>query len=120
MVLVLLTLCWSCYSRLPGHRDAVKLPHRAFGSLHFTRNWNSLNKVTYLIWNLTFHYFSKFGYRPISNLWGGGWEMILYISRICFYSVTYVTLFVSLLYSKNVAHKYFRHLANNSVQIYFA
>jgi hypothetical protein len=46
--------------------------------------------------------------------------MILYISRICFYSLTYVTLFVSLLYSKNVAHKYFRHLANNSIQIYFA
>jgi hypothetical protein len=32
--------------------------------------------------------------------------MILYISRICFYSVTYMTLFVSLLYSKNVTHKY--------------
>jgi hypothetical protein len=45
--------------------------------------------------------------------------MILYISRICFYSITYVTLFVSLLYSKNVAHKYPQHLANNSIQIYF-
>jgi hypothetical protein len=33
------------------------------------------------------------------------------ISRICFYSVTYMTLFVSLLYSKNVAHKYLRHLS---------
>jgi hypothetical protein len=45
--------------------------------------------------------------------------MTLYISRICFYSVTDMTLFVSLLYSKNVAHKYLRHLANNSIQIYF-
>jgi hypothetical protein len=32
--------------------------------------------------------------------------MILCISRIYFYSVTYMTLFVSLIYSKNVAHKY--------------
>jgi hypothetical protein len=31
-----------------------------------------------------------------------------------------MTLFVSLLYIKNVAHKYLRHLANNSIQIYFA
>jgi hypothetical protein len=31
-----------------------------------------------------------------------------------------MTLFVSLLYSKNVAHKYLRHLANNNIQIYFA
>jgi hypothetical protein len=46
--------------------------------------------------------------------------MILYISRICFYFVTYMTLSVSLLYSKKVAHKYLRHLANNSIQIYFA
>jgi hypothetical protein len=72
--------------------------------------------------------------------------MILCISRICFYFVTYIslpqrawdkkallllllllllfvtyiTLFVSLLYSKNIAHKYFRHLANNIIQIYFA
>jgi hypothetical protein len=46
--------------------------------------------------------------------------MILYITRICFYSVTYMTLFVLLLYSKNVAHKYLRHLSNNSIQIYFA
>jgi hypothetical protein len=44
--------------------------------------------------------------------------MILCISRIDFYSVTYMALFVSLLYSKNVAHKYLRHLANNSIQIY--
>jgi hypothetical protein len=43
--------------------------------------------------------------------------MILYISRICFYSVIYMALFVSLLYSKNVAYKYLRHLANNSIQI---
>jgi hypothetical protein len=28
--------------------------------------------------------------------------MILCISRICFYPVTYMTLFVSLLYNKNV------------------
>jgi hypothetical protein len=46
--------------------------------------------------------------------------MILYISRIDFYSVTYMTLFVSLLYSKSVAHKYLQHLTNNSIQIYFA
>jgi hypothetical protein len=48
--------------------------------------------------------------------------MILCISIIDLYSVTYMTLFVSLLYSKNVAHKYLRHLTNNnnSIQIYFA
>jgi hypothetical protein len=46
--------------------------------------------------------------------------MILYISRIYFYSVTYMTLFVSLIYNKNVAHKYLKHLANNNIQIYFA
>jgi hypothetical protein len=45
--------------------------------------------------------------------------MILCISRICFYSVTYMTLFVSLIYSKNVAHKYLRQLDNNSIKIYF-
>jgi hypothetical protein len=45
--------------------------------------------------------------------------MVLYSSRICFYYVTYVTLFVSLLYSKNIAHKYLRHLAKNNIQIYF-
>jgi hypothetical protein len=31
-----------------------------------------------------------------------------------------MTFFVSLLYSKNIAYKYLRHLANNSIQIYFA
>jgi hypothetical protein len=46
----------------------------------------------------------------------GGWKIILCISKICFYSITYMTLFVSLLYIKNVAHKYLRHLANNSIQ----
>jgi hypothetical protein len=45
--------------------------------------------------------------------------MILCMSRICFYFVTYMTLSVPLLYSKNVAHKYLGHLANNSIQIYF-
>jgi hypothetical protein len=45
--------------------------------------------------------------------------MILYMSRICFYSVTYMTLFVPHFYSKNVAHTYLGHLANNSIQIYF-
>jgi hypothetical protein len=45
--------------------------------------------------------------------------MILCMSRICFYLVTYMTLFVPLLYSKNVAYKYLGHLANNSIQIYF-
>jgi hypothetical protein len=49
---------------------------------------------------------------------GGGLEMILCISRICFYSTTNRTLFGSLFYSKNVAHKYLQHLANNSIQIY--
>jgi hypothetical protein len=46
--------------------------------------------------------------------------MILCIIRICLYSITYMTFFVSFLYSKNVAHKYPRHLANNSIQIYLA
>jgi hypothetical protein len=32
--------------------------------------------------------------------------MILCISRICFYCVTYMTFFIPLLYSKNVAYKY--------------
>jgi hypothetical protein len=36
--------------------------------------------------------------------------MILCISRICFYSVSYMASFVSLLYNKNIAHKYLRHL----------
>jgi hypothetical protein len=45
--------------------------------------------------------------------------MILCMSRICFYSVNYMTLFVPLLYSKNIAHKYLGHLANNNIQIYF-
>jgi hypothetical protein len=31
-----------------------------------------------------------------------------------------MTLFVLLLYNKNVAYKYLEHLANNSIQIYFA
>jgi hypothetical protein len=31
-----------------------------------------------------------------------------------------MALFFSLLYSKNIAHKYLQHLANNSIQIYFA
>jgi hypothetical protein len=31
-----------------------------------------------------------------------------------------MTLFVLLLYSENVAHKYLRHLDNNIIQIYFA
>jgi hypothetical protein len=47
---------------------------------------------------------------------GAGWEIILCISRICFYSITYMTLFVLLLYSKNIVHKYLRHLANNNIQ----
>jgi hypothetical protein len=29
------------------------------------------------------------------------------------------TLYLTLLYSKHVAHKYLRHLGNNSIQIYF-
>jgi hypothetical protein len=32
--------------------------------------------------------------------------MILFIYRIYFYSITYMTLFNSLLYRKNIAHKY--------------
>jgi hypothetical protein len=46
--------------------------------------------------------------------------MIVCINKICFYLVTYMTLFVSLLYSKNITHKYLYHLANNSIQAYFA
>jgi hypothetical protein len=33
---------------------------------------------------LTFHHFLKFRYKPISNSWGGGWEMTLCITRIGF------------------------------------
>jgi hypothetical protein len=33
-------------------------------------------------------------------------EMILCINRICFYSTTYKILFGSLIYIKNIAHKY--------------
>jgi hypothetical protein len=43
--------------------------------------------------------------------------MILYISRIYFYSVTYMTLFLSLLYIKNIAHKYLRHLTSYNVSL---
>jgi hypothetical protein len=46
--------------------------------------------------------------------------MILYINRICLYYITYKMFFSSLLYSKNVAHKYLSHIANNSIQIYLA
>jgi hypothetical protein len=46
--------------------------------------------------------------------------MVLCINRICFYSIIYMILFVPLLYNKNVAHKYLRHLTNNSIQKYFA
>jgi hypothetical protein len=45
--------------------------------------------------------------------------MILCITRIGFYSVAYKTIFDSLFYSKNIAHKYLRHLANNSIPVYF-
>jgi hypothetical protein len=45
--------------------------------------------------------------------------MILCMSRIYFYSISYMALFVPLLYSKNVTHKYLGHFANNSIQIYF-
>jgi hypothetical protein len=43
----------------------------------------------------------------------------LCINGICFYSATYKTLIGSLLYSKNVAHKYLSHITNNSIRIYF-
>jgi hypothetical protein len=46
---------------------------------------------------------------------GEEWEIILCISRIYFYYITYMTLFILLLHIKNVAHKYLRHLANNSI-----
>jgi hypothetical protein len=97
----------------------VHFPLRGVWIPSFYRNWNLLNKITYLVWNLTFHHFPKFRYKFMSNSWCGGWEMILYISRICFHSVTNMTLFVSLLYSKNITHKHLRHVANNSIQIYF-
>jgi hypothetical protein len=45
--------------------------------------------------------------------------MVLCISRFYFYSKTYITLFDLLHYSKNLAHKYFRHLANDIIHIYF-
>jgi hypothetical protein len=45
--------------------------------------------------------------------------MILCITRICFYSVTYKMILDSLIYSKNVEYKYLSHLANNSILIYF-
>jgi hypothetical protein len=46
------------------------------------------------------------------------WKLILCITSICFYSATYNTLFGSLFYNKNVAHKYLLHMANSSIQIY--
>jgi hypothetical protein len=66
----------------------------------------------------------------ISNSWGARWEMILCImggglemifciSRICFYSINYRTLFGHSSIVKNITHKYLCHLANNSIQIYF-
>jgi hypothetical protein len=33
---------------------------------------DTVNKVTYLVWNLTFHHFLEFIYKSISNSWGGG------------------------------------------------
>jgi hypothetical protein len=42
--------------------------------------------------------------------------MILRINEICFYSVTYKSLFGSLIYIKNVSHEYLSHIANNSIQ----
>jgi hypothetical protein len=45
--------------------------------------------------------------------------MILCITIIYFYAVTYKTIFDSLFYRKNVAYKYLKHLANNSMLIYF-
>ena len=36
--------------------------------LLFLRNWNILNRLDYLAWNLIFHNFSKFTYKHISNL----------------------------------------------------
>jgi hypothetical protein len=45
--------------------------------------------------------------------------MILYITRIFFLLCNlHVTLRLTPLF-KNVAHKYLKHLANNSIQIYF-
>jgi hypothetical protein len=46
--------------------------------------------------------------------------MILCINKICFYYATYKTFFGSILYAKNIAHKYVSHIANNSIQMYFA
>jgi hypothetical protein len=45
--------------------------------------------------------------------------MILCITRIGFYYVAYKTIFNSFIYSKNIAHKYLRRLANNIILIYF-
>jgi hypothetical protein len=41
-------------------------------------------------------------------------RIILCINRIYFYSANYKTLFDSLLYSKNIAHKYLPLVANNN------
>jgi hypothetical protein len=37
------------------------------------RNWNLLNRVGYLSWNVEFHNFLKYIYKLILNSWG--WEM---------------------------------------------
>jgi hypothetical protein len=39
---------------------------------------------------------------------------------MCSYFATYKTVFDSIIYSKNIIHKYLLHIANNSIQIYFA
>jgi hypothetical protein len=41
--------------------------------------------------------------------------MILCIKRTCFYFIIYKTLFSLLIYNKNIAHKYFIRIINNSI-----
>jgi hypothetical protein len=40
-----------------------------------------LNKEVYFAWNFTFHHFPNLKYKPILNLWGRTWKMILCINE---------------------------------------
>jgi hypothetical protein len=40
------------------------------------------------------------------------------IDSIHYQTMSYSILFISHIYSKNIAHKYLSHVANNSIQIY--
>jgi hypothetical protein len=49
---------------LSGLHDFIKGPFR---SLYFEKKYNLLNRVDYLVWNLTFHHFPNFIYKSIQN-----------------------------------------------------